>query len=231
MLADLSDPAAQPWAADRRAMVRRAEEPEQPGRFEAPMGLQISGKRMDIGAALRSQVESRMGEALQKYFDGGFTGHVTVEREGSGFKTDCTVHLDTGITLQAHGQSQDAYQSFDIAAERIEKRLRRYKRRLKEHHTPRPGPTKSAASYVIATLDEEEEIAADYNAVVIAEETTHLDTMTVSDAVLRMDLTGVPVLVFRNAAHGGVNVVYRRPDGHIGWVDPSLKTAGSSATS
>lgn len=229
MLADLSDPAARPWAADCRGTVRQAKEPAQLRRFEAPMGLQISGKRMDIGEALRRQVESRMGEALQKYFDGGFTGHVTVEREGSGFKTDCTIHLDTGITLQAHGQAQDAYQSFDIAAERIEKRLRRYNRRLKEHHTPRPG--ESAASYVIAALDEEDEIAADYNPVVIAEETTNLDTMTVSHAVMRMDLTGVPVLVFRNAAHGGVNVVYRRPDGHIGWVDPSLKTAGSSATS
>lgn len=193
------------------------------------MGLQISGKRMDIGEALRSQVEARMGDALEKYFDGGFNGHVTVEREGSGFKTDCTVHLDTGIVLQAHGQSQDAYQSFDIAAERIEKRLRRYKRRLKEHHTPRSETAESAASYVIAAPDEEEDIAADYSPAIIAEETTNLDTMTVGHAVMRMDLTGAPVLVFRNAAHGGVNVVYRRPDGNIGWVDPSLKTAAPAA--
>lgn len=195
------------------------------------MGLQISGKNIDIGEAFRSHAGERMAEALAKYFDGGFTGQVTVEREGSGFRTDCKVHLDTGIVLQAEGKAQDAHQSFDIAAERIEKRLRRYKRRLKDHHTLRPEPAEEATSYVIAAFDEEAEVAADYSPAIIAEETTNLETMTVSHAVVTMDLTDAPVLVFRNAAHGGVNVVYRRPDGHIGWVDPSLKTANASAGS
>ena len=195
------------------------------------MGLQISGKNLDIGEALRTHVEGRIGDAVEKYFDGGFTGHVTVEREGSGFKADCTLHLDTGIVLQAHGKSQDVYQSFDQAAERIEKRLRRYKRRLKEHHAHRPEAAESAASYIIAAPDEDGEVAADYSPAIIAEETTNLDTMTVGRAVMAMDITDAPVLVFRNAAHGGVNVVYRRADGHIGWVDPSLKTAGTSAES
>lgn len=188
------------------------------------MGLQISGKNIDIGESLRGNVEARIGDAVAKYFDGGFTGHVTVEREGSGFKSDCTLHLDTGIALQAHGQAQDVHKSFDIAAERIEKRLRRYKRRLKEHHVDKQATREAAASYVIAALDEEEEVATDYNPVIIAEETTNLETMTVSHAVMAMDLTEATVLVFRNAAHDGVNVVYRRPDGHIGWVDPTLKT-------
>ncbi len=98
------------------------------------MALRISGKSVDIGDAFRSHVEERVGEAVAKYFDGGFTGHVILEREGSGFKTECAVHLDTGVVLQAEGQAQDPQTSFDRAAEHFEKRLRRYKRRLKEHH-------------------------------------------------------------------------------------------------
>jgi ribosomal subunit interface protein len=198
---------------------------------KAPMSLQISGKNIDIGSALRSHVEARIGDALEKYFDGGFTGHVTVEREGPGFKTDCMLRLDTGMALQAHGQSQDVYQSFDIAAAHIEKRLRRYKRRLKEHHTDKHPAPEEAASYIIAAPDEDEEVAADYSPTIIAEETTNLATMTVGSAVMAMDLANAPVFVFRNAAHGGVNVVYRRPDGHIGWVDPNLNTSGPGANS
>ncbi len=186
------------------------------------MALRVSGKNLDIGDAFRGNVEERVGDALRKYFDGGFTGHVTLEREGSGFKTDCAVHLDTGIVLQAEGRAQDPRQSFDIAAERIEKRLRRYKRRLKEHHAQRLGETVPATSYVIASPDEDEEVAVDYNPTIIAEETTQLETMTVGKAVMAMDLSDVPVVVFRHAGHGGINVVYRRTDGHIGWIDPSL---------
>jgi ribosomal subunit interface protein len=108
------------------------------------MALRISGKNVDIGDAFRSHVEGRLGEAVDKYFDGGFTGHVILEREGSGFKTDCAIHLDTGVVLQAEGRAQDPHASFDRAAEHFEKRLRRYKRRLKEHHHLRReegGPT------------------------------------------------------------------------------------------
>jgi ribosomal subunit interface protein len=98
------------------------------------MGLRISGKSVDVGEAFRTHIEGRLGEALVKYFDGGFTGHVTVERDGPGFRTDCAIHLDTGIVLKSEGRSQDVRQSFDIAAEHISKQLRRYKRKLKEHH-------------------------------------------------------------------------------------------------
>src|SRR3990167_11184014 len=96
-------------------------------RFEASMSLRISGKNLDIGDALRGQIEGRIGEAVAKYFDGGHTGHVTVEREGPGFKTECAIHLDTGIVMQAAGRAVDPHISFDLAADRIEKRLRRYK--------------------------------------------------------------------------------------------------------
>lgn len=185
------------------------------------MSLRISGKNLDIGDALRGQIEGRIGEAVAKYFDGGHTGHVTVEREGPGFKTECAIHLDTGIVLQAVGRAVDPHISFDLAADRIEKRLRRYKRRLREHHHTKRAETEPATSYVLADFAEEEEVAADYNPTIIAEETTALETLTVGGAVIAMDLSEAPVVVFRHAGHGGINVVYRRNDGHIGWIDPS----------
>ena len=191
------------------------------------MSLRISGKNLDIGDALRGQIEGRIGEAVTKYFDGGHTGHVTVEREGPGFKTECAIHLDTGIVLQAVGRAVDPHISFDLAADRIEKRLRRYKRRLREHHHTKPAEAEPATSYVLADFAEEEEVAADYNPTIIAEEATALETLTVGGAVIAMDLSEAPVVVFRHAGHGGINVVYRRNDGHIGWIDPSRADKGS----
>jgi ribosomal subunit interface protein len=186
------------------------------------MSLRISGKNLDVGDALRSHIEAKLSEAVEKYFDGGYSGHVTVAREGSGFKTECVVHLDSGIVLQAEATAQDARQSFDRAEERIGKRVRRYKRKLKDHPSSPSGETVSAQSYVLVAPDGDEEESGDYAATVIAEETTVLATMTVEAAVMAMDLTDLPVVVFRHAAHGGLNVVYRRADGNIGWIDPSL---------
>jgi ribosomal subunit interface protein len=185
------------------------------------MSLRISGKNLDIGEALRGHISDRIGEAVAKYFDGGFTGHAVVEREGPGFRSEAAIHLDTGIVLQAEGRDADATRSFDLAAERIEKRLRRYKRRLREHH--KKGETLAATSYVLAAPDQETEAAEDDVPTIIAEEATSLATMTVGGAVMAMDLADLPVVVFRHAGHGGVNVVYRRADGHIGWIDPALK--------
>jgi ribosomal subunit interface protein len=194
------------------------------------MSLRVSGKNLDIGEALRGHIEARIEDALGKYFDGGHTGHVTVEREGSGFRTDCAIHLDTGIVLEAAGRDADARASFDAAADRIEKRLRRYKRRLKDHHHGgKGGELEPASSYVLADFDEDAEVAADYSPTIIAEETTKLETLTVGGAVIAMDLADAPVVVFRHAVHGGINVVYRRRDGHIGWIDPSR--SGSHKTS
>jgi ribosomal subunit interface protein len=188
------------------------------------MSLRISGKNVDVGEAFRLQVETRLDEAMNKYFDGGFNGHVTLEREGSGFRTECAIHLDTGIMLQAEGRAQDARLSFDQAAERIEKRLRRYKRKLKEHHSARREEPLPAQSYILVGNDEESEVPPDYAPTIIAEETTSLQTLSVGGAVMAMDLAEAGVVVFRNAAHGGINVVYRRADGHIGWIDPSRVT-------
>lgn len=189
--------------------------------------LKISGKNMDIGNALRERIQDRVDEAVRKYFDGGYAGQIVVEPEGSGFKTDCSVHLDTGVTLKTSATAADATASFDQAADRVEKRLRRYKRRLKSHHPPVGGEALEASSFVLATPDEEEEVPVDYSPVIVAETATHVRTMTVGMAVLDLDLTEAPVVVFRSAANGAINVVYRRPDGNIGWIDPAFDTAKS----
>jgi len=188
--------------------------------------LRVSGKNVDLGEALRTRIAERMDEIVRKYFDGGYDGHVTVSPEGSGFQTECSVHLSTGIMLQTTATAQEAPASFDQAADRIERRLRRYKRKLKGRHAA-DQPAIEAASYVLAAPADEEEVPADYHPLVIAEAPTRIRTLTVGMAVMELDLTEAPVVVFRNAAHGGVNVVYRRADGNVGWVDPELAKAGA----
>ena len=103
------------------------------------MPFRVSGKNIDIGEALRARVNSAIAEAIAKYFDGGYSGHVTIGKDGFGFRTECVVHLDSGIMLEAEAMAADAYASADQAAMRIEKRLRRYKRRLKDHQAARDG--------------------------------------------------------------------------------------------
>jgi ribosomal subunit interface protein len=193
------------------------------------MSFRVSGKNIDVGDALRSRINERIAEATAKYFDGGFSGHVTVGKEGFGFRTECVIHLDSGIVLEAQAMAADAYASADQVAVRIEKRLRRYKRRLKNHQTvahngeagePRPI---QAPSYVIAAPEhEDDDELTGFDPVIIAESTTALKRLSVSDAVMELDLTGVAVVVFRHAGHGRVNLVYRRGDGHIGWIDPPM---------
>lgn len=188
------------------------------------MPFRVSGKNLDVGDALRERVNARIAQAVDKYFDGGYSGHVTVAREGFGFRTECAIHLDSKVTLHAEGHAADAYASADQAALRVEKRLRRYHRRLKDHHPERLDGRGAvdAASYVIAAPEHESEAELDgFTPVIIAESTTRLKQMSVSDAVMELDMTGAPVLVFRHAAHGGINVVYRRADGHFGWIDPA----------
>lgn len=188
------------------------------------MNLRISGKNMDIGDALRERIEDRIDEAVSKYFDGGYTGHVTVEKSGAGFDCDCMIHLDTGIVLQAKGTKDDATASFDTAAERIEKRLRRYKRRLKDHHNNASRAMKDAAYVVMQAPKDEEEMPTDFSPVTIAESSKQMRTQSVAEAVMQLDLTDEPVIVFTNGANDQLNVVYRRSDGNIGWIDPSRDT-------
>jgi ribosomal subunit interface protein len=190
------------------------------------MSLRVSGKNIDIGEALRERINGRITEATAKFFDGGFSGHVTIGKDGFGFRSECVIHLDSGIMLEAEAMAGDAYASADQVADRIERRLRRYKRRLKEHQAARGNGGEEAQgaieapSYVIAAPahDDESEEAA-FSPVIIAESMTALKRLSVRDAVVELDLTGVPVVLFRHAGHGRVNLVYRRGDGHIGWID------------
>jgi len=191
------------------------------------MVLRISGKNMDIGQALRARIDETVSSAVQKYFNGGFSGQVTVSKSGRGFETDCALHLDTGIVFEARGSAHDAYASFEQAAEKLEKRLRRYKRRLKDHKKGQPEAA-VASAYVLQPPTDEEEIGEDYAPAIIAETRLDIPTISVSTAVMQLDRTDAPVIVFRNPSHGGVNIVYRRPDGHFGWVDPALAEASAA---
>jgi ribosome hibernation promoting factor len=197
------------------------------------MPFRISGKNLDVGEALRQRVRDRIIEALQKYFDAGYSGHVTISKDGFGFRTECAIHLDSGTTLQSEGMAADAYASADQAVIRIEKRLRRYKRRLKDRHAARAdggavAESVEATSYVIAAPEDEGENGAEFHPVIIAEATTALRNLAVSEAVMELDLTGAPVILFRHAGHGRINLVYRRADGHIGWIDPPAIAEGKA---
>ena len=186
------------------------------------MQVLATGKNLDIGDSLRQHLTDRLTQNVGKYFDGAVRAIVTIEKQRSGFSTDCTLHLTTGMTLQAHGEGGDAYSSFDGAAEHLEKRLRRYKRRLKDHHLTRKGAGNGleAISYVIEADAGEEEEPADLNPAIIAENSETIAELSVGEAVMKLDISTQPFALFRNASHGGLNVVYRRKDGNIGWVDP-----------
>jgi ribosomal subunit interface protein len=186
------------------------------------MSFRVSGQNLDLGDALRERINERIAQAMGKYFDGGYSGHATVTRDGFGFRTECAIHLDSKVTLQAEGHAPDAYASADQAALRVEKRLRRYHRRLKDHRADRSEDfaVAEAASYVIAAPEPDGAAELDaFTPVIIAESTTRLKRLSVRDAVMELDMTGASVLVFRHTAHGGINVVYRRADGHFGWID------------
>jgi ribosomal subunit interface protein len=186
------------------------------------MTLRVSGKNMDVGETLRSKAVQHFDDVVGKYFDGGYEGHLTLEHEGAGFQAVCMIHLDTGATLQSSAYGGDAVSAYEIMALHIEKRLRRYNRKLKAHR--RHGEEDGAATaYVLqATGDDDGELDEDYSPPVIAEAPSTLRRMSVGEAVMELDLLQGDVVVFRHAGHGGLNVVYRRADGNIGWIDPAL---------
>lgn len=195
------------------------------------MTIQVTGKNLDVGEALRSHVLDKLEETLDKHVGGQWPGHVRIEKEHGRFRTDLTVHLWGGLSLEAHGKAHDAYASADAALERIEKRIRRYTRRLKKHSAQGSAETSQGTQspyYVIQSGDEESEEPQDDNPVIIAETELAIHELAVADAVLQMDLSDRPFVVFRNASHGQINVVYRRQDGNIGWIDPAgvTKPAG-----
>ncbi len=194
------------------------------------MTIQVTGKNLDVGVALRGHVQDRVASTVEKYLGRQPSGHVRIEKERGEFRTDCTIHLWQGMSLEAHGTASDAYQSADIACERLEKRVRRYTRRLKKKHGGGETPRKQtpAADYVIQAAQEEHDERDEDNPIIIAEAETPVHEMAVSDAVMQMALSDRPFVVFRNASHGEINVVYRRDDGNIGWIDPTGKRRGKS---
>ena len=186
------------------------------------MTIQVTGKNLDVGEALRSYVQERVMSTVEKFIGRETTAHVRIEREHGEFKTNCIIHLWQGMSLEAQGLAPDAYRSADLACERLEKRVRRYKRRLKRHGGGEaPRKQTPATDYVIQAAGEEHEERDEDNPVIIAEAESPVHEMAVSDAVMQMDLSDRHFVLFRNASHGEINVVYRRDDGNIGWIDPA----------
>lgn len=191
------------------------------------MRYQISGKQIDIGEALQGHVKSELGQILDKYAGRPTEASVVFSKSGHEFVSEAVVHLSTGLTVQAKGSDHEIYAAFDSVTEKMDKQLRRYKRRLKDHHKERSQPVElsDAGSYILAATDESDGAEQTDDApVIIAEMEAKIPSISVGEAVMQMELSHAPVVVFRNEKNSGINVVYRRDDGNIGWIDP--KTSG-----
>ncbi len=187
------------------------------------MRYQISGKQIDIGEALQTHVTDELSETVQKYAERPTEAVVVFSKSGHEFVCEATVHLSTGLTAQAKAHQNEIYAAFESCREKMEKQLRRYKRRLKDHHKDRAEPVEiyGASSYILASEVESEDQEPDtLQPIIVAEMETKIPSLSVGEAVMQMELAGAPVLVFRNEGKEGVNVVYRRDDGNIGWIDP-----------
>lgn len=189
------------------------------------MRYQITGKQIDIGEALQSHVKQELDIVVDKYAERPTDASIVFSKSAHENVCEATVHLSTGLTAQAKASASDIYAAFDQCAEKMEKQLRRYKRRLKNHHRDRSEPValSDASSYILASsTDAESEEPETLQPITIAEMETQVPSISVGEAVMQMELAGAPVLVFRNEGPGRINVVYRRDDGNIGWIDPKL---------
>lgn len=192
------------------------------------MQISVSGKQVDVGESLRTHIDKRLQEGISKYLDRVTHVTVVISRESHLFRADINGNTGTssGITIKSRGESSDVYAAFDEAADKIEKQLRRYKRRLTNHHkkvNPAELEAIRGVKYVLAGSQQEEE--KEDAPIIIAEKATHIENLSVSEAVMKMDLADLPALLFFNSASGRINVVYRRVDGNISWVDPEVKAA------
>lgn len=186
------------------------------------MHIQITGKQMDLGDALRERIETGLEGAVSKYFDRTGDANVFVSQEGHEIAVDCNVHLPSGIVLQSSGRGADPYVALENSLDKIEKRVRRYKRKLKDHHKAdrMPLPAERGVEAIFESKPLEAESEAPDAPLTVAETNVDIRTMSVSEAVMQLELGESPAILFRNAGHEGLNMVYRRPDGHIGWVNP-----------
>lgn len=205
------------------------------------MRIRVSGKDIDIGESLQTHVNQGLGETLAKYAGRPTDATATFSRDGHLFCCEIFVHLSTGLVVQANGGAGDVYAGFEIAREKVAKQLRRHKRRLKDHHKDRATPvdTVPAGSFVLAPFNEDDsgddldEAADEMDGVapgptIIAETELRVPSLSVGEAVMQMELAHAPVLVFRNEKGGAINVVYRREDGNIGWIDPRVESGGAA---
>ncbi|MBU2889620.1 MULTISPECIES: ribosome hibernation-promoting factor, HPF/YfiA family [Celeribacter] len=191
------------------------------------MRYQISGKQIDIGSALQTHVKTELGAVLEKYAQRPTDANVVFSKSGAEYSCEAVVHLSTGLTAQASARAHEIYAAFDACAEKMDKQLRRYKRRLKDHHKERSEPVElfGGSQYILAASEHEDEQEPEsLQPMIIAEMEASIPTLTVGEAVMQMELAEAPVLVFRKEGKTGVNVVYRRPDGNIGWIDPNDAT-------
>ncbi|MBF0247923.1 MAG: ribosome-associated translation inhibitor RaiA [Alphaproteobacteria bacterium] len=182
------------------------------------MDITVKGKQMDVGDALRSHTENTLTNAVSKYFERALDATVVYSKVNTGFHADISVHAGRGVTVQGQGEANDAYPALDAALERIAKQLRRYHRKLVKHHAK--DAEQLPAQYSILAQSNEDEVAEEAHPAIVAEMPHEIVTMSVSDAVMRLDLGDLPVVMFKNGGHGGLNVVYRRKDGNVGWIDP-----------
>ncbi len=186
------------------------------------MHIQIVSKGIDVSPALSERISGRLEDMMDKYIHRSGEANIAISKEGTGFHTLISLHLPSGAMMQAHGDAHDAYAAADEALEHLEKRLRRYKRRLKDHQADQKS--EALAMYIlqnpVSAEREDEDVSVPAEPLVIAEKTAEIRTMTVSMASLELGLTDASAIVFHNAAHGGVNVVFKRADGNIGWIDP-----------
>lgn len=196
------------------------------------MQLSVHGKQINIGDALRGHIEESLPAVVTKYFENPTDAHVTITREGKGIKADISVHVGKGIIVQSHASSEDAYAAFDTAAVHIAKRLRRYKRRLRDHHRGRnetPYGVEVQQFVLDPQLETDDSQPVEDQPLIVAEMATQIERLTVSEAVMRMDLSGQPALLFHNNASDAINLVYLRSDGNIGWIDTD-NTAKNAAS-
>jgi ribosomal subunit interface protein len=189
---------------------------------ENPMQIKITGKHIEVGDALRSHIEAKLQSFRERFFEGSVHGTVILEKQRGQFLCDCTLHLATGLVLQSHAQNADAMGSADAALSHLEKQLKKYKQRLKDHHRqPRDNHIAMAASYFVIDADEhEDDRELGHNPPVIAESAATVPKLSVGEAVMQLDISTSNFVLFHNSKEGRINVVYRRPDGNIGWLDP-----------
>ena len=186
------------------------------------MQIKITGKHIELGDALREHIETRLQSFRERFFEGSVHGNVTLEKQRGRFLSDCSLHLATGLHLQAYAENADPQACVDGALSHLEKQLKKYKQRLKDHHRqPREGrATREAMSYVIQPEEHMDEEPAGLNAPVIAESAATIPQLSVGEAVMQLDISTTQFVMFHNTKEGRLNVVYRRPDGNIGWLDP-----------